>query len=568
MTKETELIKNKIDIVDFLRSYIQLSPAGKNFKALCPFHGEKTPSFIVSKERQIWHCFGCGEGGDVFKFVMKYENIEFSEALRFLAEKAGVPIKSLGAAEQREFGVLIDIHSEATNFFQNTLEKNIKAAEYLNKRGLTKETIREFEIGFAPGGEYLTLYLIQQGFDVNDIVRAGIAYKNANGLYRDRFDQRIIFPIHNNIGKVVAFTGRLIAEKDDSPKYMNSPETPIFNKSKILYGLHKSKHFITESHTAFLVEGQMDFLMSWQSGVKNVIAVSGTGLTEHHLEKLRRLADNIIVSFDNDEAGVKALERGLDLFNKFDFHIKTIELGKYKDPAEACENDSAFLSEAIKKAVPAFSRILNYYFKSETLESRDVALQKRILRHILSKISKIRSPIEQNAWLKALSQKSGIGENTLIDEMDVFSSQDEQGKEKTTETSQKYEYEKPVSRWELVSERLISIAFTNEEFWDIIKKNKDYLPKSHQTFLDNPDREKAPIFEMRSSYEFSELKPNEIKKEFGDLLTQVKLESLKIQQAILKTEIQKAENEENEQKLGEVIDSFNKISKQIQELKK
>ena len=290
MARETDLIKERLDLVDFLRSYLKLLPAGKNLKALCPFHQEKTPSFIVSPERKIWHCFGCGEGGDLITFAMKYENLEFPEALRFLAEKAGVTLRSINPAEQKQFGILYDIHEAAKSFFKQELLKNQKALEYLKERGLKNETVEEFELGFASGGESLTLHLINLGYDVGDIVRSGLAHKNVKGLHRDRFGGRIIFPIVNHVGKVVAFTGRLFepAPSSEIPKYLNSPETPIFNKSKILYGFNKSKNEIAKSHTAFLVEGQMDFLLAWQSGVQNAVAVSGTGLTPHHLERLRR----------------------------------------------------------------------------------------------------------------------------------------------------------------------------------------------------------------------------------------------------------------------------------------
>lgn len=200
MARETDLIKEKLDLVDFLRSYLKLTPAGKNFKALCPFHGEKTPSFVVSPERKIWHCFGaCGEGGDIIKFAMKYENLEFPEALRFLAEKAGLKISTLNPALEKQFGILYKIHESAKDFYAGELSRNKEALEYLKGRGLRSGTIEEFKLGFASGGEALTLRLIKEGFDVLDIAKAGLAHKNTEGLYRDRFRGRIIFPIANSL---------------------------------------------------------------------------------------------------------------------------------------------------------------------------------------------------------------------------------------------------------------------------------------------------------------------------------------------------------------------------------
>ncbi len=316
-----EEIKERLDIVDFIRSYITLQPAGKNFKALCPFHKEKTPSFIVSPERRTWHCFGaCSEGGDIFKFLMKYENLEFYEALKVLADKAGVELKRISPAEQKQFGVLYDINEAAKDFFRKELEKSSDVLNYLAERGLKRETIEEFELGLAPGGFYtetkdnLARYLINLDYDIKDIDRAGLIFKSEQGNYADRFRGRIMFPIHNHFGKVVGFSGRILPqlEKPEIGKYVNSPETLIFNKSRILYGFHKAKETIRQKQSIILVEGQMDFLMIYQEGIKNAVATSGTALTFDHLRTLRRLTDKIILYFDNDEAGLRAAERSID----------------------------------------------------------------------------------------------------------------------------------------------------------------------------------------------------------------------------------------------------------------
>ncbi|MDP2705614.1 MAG: DNA primase, partial [bacterium] len=355
MTNEVELIKQKLNLAEFIRDYVTLHPAGRNFKALCPFHQEKTPSFIVSPEKQLWRCFGsCGEGGDIIKFLMRYENIDFVEALKILAEKAGIELQNSHSPQQREVNVLYDLHEKARDFFRESLSRRSDVSDYLVKdRGLLPATIEEFSLGFAPGGDYLMTHLVKAGYDINDIVKAGLASKNTRGLYRDRFDNRVIFPIFNHFGRPVAFTGRILPAVAESfhgdfipPKYLNSPESLIFNKSKILYGFHKSKNEIARSQQIFLVEGQMDFLMSWQAGIKTAAAVSGSALSEHHLQAIRRLADTIFLNFDKDDAGVKALERSLELLGGFDFNIKVVDLGNFKDPAEAVKADSGFLSRA------------------------------------------------------------------------------------------------------------------------------------------------------------------------------------------------------------------------------
>ena len=567
MIKETDLIKNKLDIVEFLRSYITVSPAGRNFKAICPFHHEKTPSLIISPDKQIWHCFGCGEGGDIIKFVMKYDNLEFPEALRFLAEKAGISLQHLNPAQQKEFGVLYDIHVIATEFFQKQLERNEKALAYLKKRKLNEDTIKEFQLGYAIGGESLTLHLLKYGFGINDISKSGLAYKNNRGLFRDRFEERIIFPMCNTVEKVVAFTGRYMGERTDAPKYLNSPETPIFNKSRVLYGFHRSKHEIARLNSAFLVEGQMDFLMAWQSGVKNGIAVSGTGLTRQHLEKIRRVAETIIVSFDNDSAGLHALERSFEIFSEFDFHMKAIELGKYKDTAEACEEDPAFLSKAIECAKPAFSYLLNYYFgKDGEKQNNDIAEIKKIVRHLLEKIKKLKSSVEQNILIKDLARITGMREDILSAELEEL----KQTEGKTTEEKKEIKYPEETnvsSRIKLITERLLALAFTNDEFWDIVKSEKEFIAHEYIPILDDPSSEQASILKMRGSYEFSDTSQKVLKKEFNDLVSYLRLENMKQKQLEIQKKLKSAEQKNNEEQIKACLQEFDLITKKIHELK-
>lgn len=568
MGKETELIKQKIDVVDFLRSYLTLFPAGKSFKALCPFHAEKTPSFIVSPERQTWHCFGCGEGGDIFKFIMRYENLEFPEALRFLAEKAGIPIRTISPTQQREFGVLYDMHADAAKFFSDALKKHIPSQEYLAKRKLSKDTIEEFSIGFAPGDDSLVLHLMDKGFDIQDISRAGLAYKNNRGLYRDRFEQRIVFPIFNAVGKIVAFTGRIIGpESETSPKYMNSPETPIFNKSKILYGFSHSKRAIIETRTAFLVEGQMDFLMAWQSGVKNTIAVSGTALTKDHLEKLRRIADAMVVSFDNDSAGFRALERSIETFGSFDFHVKAVHLGKYKDPAEACEEDPEFLKGAIRNAEPALKILLERYFTEKN--SADIVLVKRIVRHLLETISRIKSPLEKERWIKEMAKKTDIREETLQKELFEIEARGE--KKETTEEKDPPKKKEEASRMRTICERLVLLGFTDPEFSSILKtSHSDTFPEEFLKTIEagekDPEDERVALLKMKATYEFSGIPKDDLFREFNELIRQFTLEYLRDALEKKRKELKKAADDEVMMK--KTADEFHSISKKINELQK
>jgi DNA primase len=560
MPTPLEEIKEKIDIVDFIKSYLSLQPAGKNFKALCPFHQEKTPSFIVSPDRKIWHCFGCNAGGDVIKFLMLYENLEFYEALRVLAEKAGVEFRRLNLQDQKEFNLLYDLNEKAKNFFKEQLDKSAAAKEYLKKRGLRPATIEEFEVGFTPGGETLVLYLLNLGYNINDIVKAGLAIKTDKGRYIDRFRGRIMFPIYNSFGKTIGFSGRLLPslETPEAGKYVNSPETPLFNKSRILYGFHKAKQEINRSQTAFLVEGQMDFLMTWQSEIKNVVATSGTALGPDQLKILKRLADNLIISFDQDEAGVKALERSLELFNNFsaqggpasggDFNVKVLDLNGYKDPAEAAEKDSNFLKNALKRTQPAFVCLFNFYLS----DNQDWSVKKRNIRHLLRYIKTLKSAIEQSHWLKELSLKSGIEEKILAQELAVIKINPPAGGSTAVEEAAPTavgETTKP-SRWELVCQKLVALTKIKSEFLNLLNENYEYFPVNWQ---------EPALLDLRSSYEFSDFDETALKKEAEELIKQLKIEFKQNQRRQLQKEIKSTQTDE-------ALKKFHVISREINNL--
>lgn len=569
MATDVDLIKGKIDIVDFLKSYLTLTPTGRNFKALCPFHQEKTPSFFISPERKIWHCFGCGLGGDIIKFVMLYEHIEFPEALRFLAEKAGLQIQTISPSEQREFGVLYDINNAAAKFYAGALIKNEKITSYLKKRGLNDETVREFELGYAPGGDELTRFLIKSGYNVNDIVRAGLAQKNASGLYKDKFQTRIMFPIANQMGKAVAFTGRAVPDAsgndpENSPKYLNSPETLVFNKSKILYGFDKSKQAISELKSVVVVEGQMDLLAMWQSGVKNVVAVSGTGLTEEHLVKLRRFADTALMSFDKDKAGIKALERSLDHFHNFDFHVKVIDLGKFKDPAEACEKNPDFMRTAISWAKPALSYLMNVYFLSSSYKEGGVPEKKRMLRHVLSMINTVQSAVEKGIWIKEAARLSEIPENDLREELSNIGSADTSGV-----SNELVGDDEKSDKIDEIARKLTAISLTKPQLLDILKSEIDLLPDNFQKIIRGDENsEDTALLELEASYVSSSLDEKTVKKEFNDLLKKLKVLSMKKTKSSIKKALKEAESSEDEENVSKLLSQFSDISKKLNDLSK
>lgn len=577
MALPVEEIKEKIDIVTFIRGYLELKPAGKNFKALCPFHSEKSPSFIVSPERQSWHCFGCNKGGDIFTFLMTYENLEFHEALKILAERAGVELRQVSAADQRQFGVLYDINAAACDYFRDCLEVSKRAQQYLAERKLKPETIAEFEIGFAPN-EYdgLTVYLINKGYAVEDIVRSGLIVKTERGKYLDRFRGRIMFPIHNHFGKPVGFSGRSLPELESPEfgKYINSPETAIFNKSRLLYGYWKSKGAIREANTALMVEGQMDFLMTWQDGVKNVVASSGTALTVDHLRVIRKIADRLLLAFDSDAAGGMAAERAIDLANAADFSVGIVSWGKFKDAGEAAAEQPGFVAKAVASAQPAMEYYLDRYLKNV-----DSLNRKKHIQAILQKIRNIGSKIEQSDWLREVSHRTGVREDQLMEEMARLPD------DQTIATSNKAgnspvdmaELPKASSRAELLAQRILSLIYINKDLGEALEYYKEYMPPEYWTVYEyslgngstfSPEVERiATIINMRSSFELEALggKEDKVINEFDELLRLLKLEHFQGLSKQLEQEIAKADRSGIESR--DKLELFRDISIKIKDLK-
>lgn len=357
---ELELIKQKINITDLIGEYLSLKKAGANFKALCPFHNEKTPSFMVSPERGIWHCFGCQKGGDHFKFLMEKEGIEFKEALDILAKKAGVVLKK-SAPKKDSKDRLYEVNLKAQEFFHHILTKHTlgkKALEYLKKRGITDETIEGFGIGYAPNSwESLTKFLLKRGFSVYEIINAGLGVASRASCY-DRFRGRIIFPLIDAKDRLIGFSGRVIYNTE--PKYINTPQTPIFDKSNYLFAINLAKGEIRGKKEAVLVEGEMDVILSHQAGFKNAVASKGTALTLGQIELLKKYTQNLSLCFDMDLAGDSASRRGIEIADKAGMNLKVIQIPQGKDPAELILTDSKFWEKAIKEAMP----IYDYYLKS------------------------------------------------------------------------------------------------------------------------------------------------------------------------------------------------------------
>jgi DNA primase len=428
MVDHIEEIKSKLDILDVVSEYVQLKQSGSNFRGLCPFHQEKTPSFFVSPDRQIYHCFGCGEGGDMFSFIQKIEGVDFPEALRILAEKAGVEIKRYDSHNTSQRTKLLDICELSAKFYHKILLESSSAEEarkYLEKRGISSQTITEFQLGFIPDQwDTLFKFLKKRKYQAPEIEAAGLVVSRQRGSgYYDRFRHRLMFPITDHHGQVVGFTGRVLPSKKkkekEVAKYINTPETEIYNKSRILYGLNKAKLEAKKQKYFILVEGNMDVLACHQAGYQNTVCSSGTALTTEQVQLLKRYAQNILLAFDMDVAGQNATKRGIDILLSQGLNVKIVNLSKYKDPDEFIQKDNKGWKKALAESLP----IMEYYFssafqpyqtkgKKQVLKIED---KKEITKKLLPVIAKLGDSVEQGLWLRKLAEELSVSEVFLRD---------------------------------------------------------------------------------------------------------------------------------------------------------
>ncbi len=426
MNSDIEEIKSRLNIVDVIQSYLKLEKAGINYRARCPFHNEKSPSFFVSPSRQLWHCFGgCNEGGDMFKFVMKIEGIDFPDALKILAQRAGVQLKTQSAEWQKmktERQLLSEICESACKFFFAQLEKSktgTEVKEYLLKRGMKEETIKDWRLGYAPDTwQGLSDFLIGHGYKREDIVNAGLAIKKDSQKFFDRFRGRIMFPIFDLNSSVIGFTGRIFGAKsdEDMAKYLNTPNTLLYDKSRALYGMDKAKMEVRQKDYCVLVEGNVDCIMSHQAGVKNCIAVSGTALTPLHLGIIKRYSSNLVLAFDMDLAGNNATKKGIDLALRNGFNVKVISMVSEKDPADIILMEG---EEKWRKLVEEAKPINEFYFELAFKGRNPDSFEdkKRIVNDLLPIFKKIENNIEQSHWIGSLSHRLKIKEEDIRSEM-------------------------------------------------------------------------------------------------------------------------------------------------------
>ena len=417
-----EKVKQQADIVRVIGEYVQLKKAGQNFRGLCPFHSEKTPSFNVHPTKQIYHCFGCGQGGDVFKFVMEMEKCAFPEAIRVVAEKCGIamPRPKERSPEERQENqqrtVLVEIHREAQTFFVKQLEGTLEgkaARAYLEDRGLDKDTIARFGIGYAPSGGDLLLRHFRGKYPEKTLVESGLISRDQSGRHFDRFRRRITFPIANESAKIVAFGARALG--DDQPKYLNSPETPIYSKSNVLYHLDRAKDALRRQDFAILVEGYMDAIAVARAGISNVVASCGTALAESQIKLLGRFTKRVIVNYDPDVAGQAATERSLVALLEQDFEVRVLALppigDKKADPdLYIREKGPAAYLKLVKEAPPYVDYLIT---RASQMDLTSGEGKRRAVNFLLPYVQKIPNNILRSEWATRIAQQLRLEEPVL-----------------------------------------------------------------------------------------------------------------------------------------------------------
>lgn len=618
-------IKNKLDIIEVIREYVPLKAVGANFQAPCPFHNEKTPSFVVSPDKQIWHCFGCGKGGDIFSFIMERDGLSFPEAKRYLADKAGVVLEYENKEVYTKRNRLLDILELTSKYFEHCLSTNLgtEAKEYLYKRGLSDEEIKYWRLGYSPNS-WDSLYnflkarpLKGMKYSDDEIFSAGLVSKKdgTSNSYYDRFRDRIMFPINDSNGKVVAFTARINPEKEKESKmgkYINSPQTELYDKSRILFALDKAKLNIKDLDTAIVVEGQMDAISCHNHKINNVVASSGTALTKEQVNLLKRYSNRVALVFDMDEAGQLAADRGIKECLLAGMEVKIITLPSGKDPDESLKNNPDELNRGAeiaalksendfedfyKKPIENAKSVLEYNFEklSHGLNLNDLDNKKKVRDGMFEMISYISDKTEQGFWLRKLSEDLDFIEADVREEfLRRFS--DNVKKENKYRNDNSFESKsdsrttsKVKNREERLSELFLSIllkqgslieyALKNleaenlvgedyQKFYNllIIYYNKsaslDYQGIKKELMDNNYSENLLRELSLLAETEYYELSANEIKKQLMDIIIELKKFRIHYKSKQLYKEIEEAEKNGDSKKAAEIMTDLKKIMDQ------
>jgi DNA primase len=507
---DIELIKSKIDIVDYIGEHVTLKKAGRHFKGLCPFHSEKTPSFVVSPERQSWHCFGaCAEGGDAISFLQKFENLEFVEALKIMADKVGIRLSGYAPTDKAKLkDKLYEINHLSSEFYHYILTSHKlgkRAMDYLKERQIRDGTIKTFSLGYAPSSwNSLNLFLLKKGYTTDDILTCGLTIKGGRSGFYDRFRGRLMFTLKDHRGNIVGFSGRkLPPENEKEAKYINTPETPIYIKGNLLYGLDITKEAVKKEKEAIVVEGEFDMLSSYQAGITNIVAIKGSALTEGQVMLLKRYTENLLLSLDSDFAGNEAARRGIEIAENANLNVKVVKLLYGKDPADCIMKAPHLWKDSVKHAVPVIDFIINQ--STSKYDRYEVAGKKKIGSDVIPFISKISNPIARSHYIKKIAHELEVSEESIETMIDQF-------RKKEVIKIIKEDNTEHTKREELVEEHLLSLIIQSKN-----QKAKMVLIKDIITVDDFNLKPIRIIFEQLINYflKHDKLEPSD----FGKMLS-------------------------------------------------
>ncbi|MDI6781689.1 MAG: DNA primase [bacterium] len=494
-------IRDSIDIVELISEYVTLKKTGENYKGLCPFHTERTPSFVVNPKKGIFHCFGCQVGGNIFSFLIKKEGIGFADAAKLLAKRAGISINIAAFQKSSEKEILYEIHDAAVSFYQNLLwsREGVTALEYLQRRGLSKETLKKFKVGYAPSAwRRLSDFLLAKTYPLERICQTGlVVQKDGESQGYDRFRERIIFPIFDELSRPIGFGGRILNKTEGKAKYINSPETPLYNKSKVLYGLHLAKESM-RSQGVIVVEGYMDVLTLSQSGFANVVAASGTAFTHEQIRLLKRYTEKLWLVFDPDMAGIAATLKSMDLLLEHNMDVRVISLPNGLDPADyLLKGNSAEFANLLKQAQGFSDWRFNFAIKNDDIKT--TSGKKRALEHLLPFIVRLNDPIERQELIRRTAGVLGLDELIINNELKATQTQQKTGRQTNNHLAGEYLRREDRGRRE-VERAIIYFLLTSD---DMEEKERVLNQVSSDEFNDSVCQEVFRVFRQQKELSLS-----------------------------------------------------------------
>ena len=573
MNDAREEIKSRISIEDLAGEYLELKRTGRNFKALSPWTNERTPSFIVSPDKQIWHDFSSGKGGDIFGFIMEVEGMNFREALDFLARKAGVEIETFNSKRSKEIAEkkerLRKILQISSNFYQHMLIRDKKALNYVfKKRKLSKEIVQDFKVGYAPNGQkILTNFLLKKSFSLNDIRDAGLLNRFGGDIFRNR----MVITLKDASGEPVGFTGRIIDDEPNAPKYLNTPQTLLYDKSSNIFGLSQAKNEIRKTGFAVVVEGNMDVISSHQVDVRNVVATAGTAMTVNHLKALSRFSNDIRLCFDSDQAGINATERAISLGQQAGVELSIITLdqsaGQAKDPDELIQKDIELWRKSIANPQPAMEWIFDQYQKR--LDISTAKGKKDFSTIALKLVENLNDPVEKDFYINEISKRIGVSKATLLNKI---------GEEKKPEkTKKRVKIEKTDKKFVddfLYEDDLLALAIKEPRLAKMLSDLKENSLHGEQRnkileILKSEDMELLKSFDeyvkillLKADERLGNIKESATD-EMKRLIQKVKTENLRTQKENLQAELENAEIQGDENLKTKILSKIIELNKEL-----